>query len=391
MPSSILARLEAVCDVQLEETALTPEQLRERIRDKDGLISVLTDRVDEALLDAAPALKVVANIAVGYDNIDVPAAARRGVVVTNTPDVLTEATAELTWALILAAARRIAEGDRLVRRGGWKGWAIDFMLGTELRGKQLGIIGRGRIGRAVAARAPAFGMTAVFGKQDMSIDELLISSDVISINTSLRPDTRHLIDRRALMRMKRSAILVNTARGPVVDEEALAWALQERLIAAAALDVYEREPIVHEALLDHRERRARAAPGQRHARDPHRDDRSRRQQRDRGPPGREPLTPVTPARAVEAPARQRSALVRRAAASTPSCAGSAGRSTASKSRPSRRSPQDQKEDPFQVLIATMLSAQTRDAVTHAASTRLFQRRAHAADDGQAAGQARSSA
>jgi len=249
VPSSILARLEAVCDVQLEETALTPEQLRERIRDKDGLISVLTDRVDEALLDAAPALKVVANIAVGYDNIDVPAAARRGVVVTNTPDVLTEATAELTWALILSAARRIAEGDRLIRRGGWKGWAIDFMLGTELRGKQLGIIGRGRIGRAVAARAPAFGMTAVFGKQDMSIDELLISSDVISINTSLRSDTRHLIDRRSLMRMKRTAILVNTARGPVVDEEALAWALQERLIAAAALDVYEKEPIVHEALL----------------------------------------------------------------------------------------------------------------------------------------------
>lgn len=249
VPSSILARLEAVCDVQLEETALTPEQLRERIRDKDGLISVLTDRVDEALLDSAPALKVVANIAVGYDNIDVPAAARRGVVVTNTPDVLTEATAELTWALILSAARRIAEGDRLIRRGGWKGWAIDFMLGTELRGKQLGIIGRGRIGRAVAARAPAFGMTAVFGKQDMSIDELLISSDVISINTSLRPDTRHLIDRRSLMRMKRTAILVNTARGPVVDEEALAWALQERLIAAAALDVYEKEPIVHEALL----------------------------------------------------------------------------------------------------------------------------------------------
>jgi glyoxylate reductase len=249
VPSSILEKLEAACDVQLEEAPLTPEQLRERVRDKRGLICVLTDRVDEALLDAAPALEVVANIAVGYDNIDVPAAARRGVIVTNTPDVLTEATAELTWALILAAARRLGEGERLVRRGAWKGWAIDFMLGTELRGKQLGIVGRGRIGRAVAAKASVFGMTAVFGKEDMSIDELLISSDVISINTSLRPDTRHLIDRRALMRMKRSAILVNTARGPVVDEEALAWALQERLIAAAALDVYEKEPIVHEALL----------------------------------------------------------------------------------------------------------------------------------------------
>jgi glyoxylate reductase len=249
VPSSILEKLEAVCDVQLEETPLTPEQLREQVRDKRGLICVLTDRVDEALFDAAPALEVVANIAVGYDNIDVPAAARRGVIVTNTPDVLTEATAELTWALILAAARRIGEGERLVRRGAWKGWAIDFMLGTELRGKQLGIVGRGRIGRAVAAKASVFGMTAVFGKEDMSIDELLVSSDVISINTSLRPDTRHLIDRRSLMRMKRSAILVNTARGPVVDEEALAWALQERLIAAAALDVYEKEPIVHEALL----------------------------------------------------------------------------------------------------------------------------------------------
>ena len=249
MPSSIQEKLEAVCDVQLEETALEPEQLRERIRGKAGLICVLTDRVDDALLDAAPDLQVVANIAVGYDNIDVRAAAARGVIVTNTPDVLTEATAELTWALILSAARRIGEGERLIRRGAWKGWAIDFMLGTELRGKQLGIIGRGRIGRAVAARAPAFGMTARFAKEDMSVDELLVSSDVISINTSLRPDTRHLIDRRALMRMKRSAILVNTARGPVIDEEALAWALKERLIAAAALDVYEKEPIVQEELL----------------------------------------------------------------------------------------------------------------------------------------------
>lgn len=194
-------------------------------------------------------MKVVSNIAVGYENIDVPAARERGVVVTNTPDVLTEATAELTWSLILAVARRIAEGDRLIRRGGWKGWTLDFMLGTELRGKQLGIIGRGRIGRAVAAKAPAFGMHAVFAKHDMSLDELLISSDVISIHTPMTPETRHMIDRRTLARMKRTAILVNAARGPIVDEEALAWALNERLIAGAGLDVYEREPIVHEALL----------------------------------------------------------------------------------------------------------------------------------------------
>ena len=235
--------------MDVEEAPLTPDALRARVADKDGLVCVLTDRIDDELLAAGPSLKVVANIAVGYDNIDVSAAVRRGVVVTNTPDVLTEATAELTWALILAAARRVGEGERLVRRGAWKGWALDFMLGTELRGKQLGIIGRGRIGRAVAARAPAFGMTAVFAKEHMTVDELLHSSDVVSINTSLRPDTRHLIDRRALARMKRTAILVNTARGPVVDEEGLAWALQERLIAAAALDVYEREPVVHEALL----------------------------------------------------------------------------------------------------------------------------------------------
>jgi glyoxylate reductase len=248
----VLSKLEEACDVELQEEPLAPEQLRERVRGKHGLICVLTDRIDDALLAAGDSLKVVANIAVGYDNIDVAAAKARGVTITNTPDVLTEATAELTWGLILTAARRIAEGERIVRRGAWKGWTLDFMLGTELRGKQLGIIGRGRIGRAVAAKAPAFGMTARFAKQDMSMDELLVSSDVISINTSMRPETRHLIDRRALMRMKRSAILVNTARGPIIDEEALAWALKERLIAAAALDVYEREPIVHEGLFEWR-------------------------------------------------------------------------------------------------------------------------------------------
>ena len=251
-PSSSFERLTAQTDVDLYEgpSAIPPDELLRRVKGKDALISVLTDKVTKDLLAAADRLKVVANIAVGYDNIDVPAAKARNVVVTNTPDVLTEATAELTWALILAAARRVAEGDRLIRRHGWKGWALDFMLGTELRGKQLGIIGRGRIGRAVAARAPAFGMQAVFAKHDMSFDELLISSDVISIHTPMTPETRHMFDRRALARMKRTAILVNTARGPIVDEEGLAWALKERLIAAAALDVYEREPMVHEALLE---------------------------------------------------------------------------------------------------------------------------------------------
>lgn len=251
IPSSIYERLSAAVDVDLYDgpSAMPAEELLRRVEGKDGLISVLTDKVTKDLLAAASRLKVVANIAVGYDNIDLPAAKARGVVVTNTPDVLTEATAELTWGLILSAARRITEGDRLIRRNGWKGWALDFMLGSELRGKQIGIIGRGRIGRAVAAKAPAFGMHAVFARHDMSFDELLIGSDVISIHTPLTPETRHMIDRRALARMKRTAILVNTARGPVVDEEGLAWALKERLIAAAALDVYEREPVVHEALL----------------------------------------------------------------------------------------------------------------------------------------------
>lgn len=251
IPSAVLSRLEAACDVDLHEgsSPLSADELKRRVAGKQALICLLTDRVDGAVVDAGPDLEIVANIAVGYDNIDVAAVKSRGVVVTNTPDVLTEATAELTWGLILTAARRIGEGERLVRRGDWKGWALDFMLGMELRGKQLGIIGRGRIGRAVAAKAPAFGMTVVFAKHDMSLEELLVSSDVVSIHTPATPETRHLFDRRALARMKRSAILVNTARGSIVDEDALVWALQERLIAAAALDVYEKEPAVHPGLL----------------------------------------------------------------------------------------------------------------------------------------------
>jgi glyoxylate reductase len=251
IPSAAFTRLQSACDVDLHDgpNAMDPTELRRRIADKQGLICLLTDRIDGALVEAAPELKVVANVAVGYDNIDVPAVKTKGIVVTNTPDVLTEATAELTWALLLSLARRIGEGERLIRRDGWRGWALDFMLGTELRGKQLGIIGRGRIGRAVAAKAPAFGMTAVFAKHDMSLDELLVSSDVISLHTPGGPDTRHAINRRTLARMKRTALLVNTARGSVVDEEALVWALNERLIAGAALDVYENEPSVHPGLL----------------------------------------------------------------------------------------------------------------------------------------------
>jgi glyoxylate reductase len=251
IPSAAFTRLAAACDVDLHDgpKAIDPAELTRRIADKQGLICLLTDRIDGAVVDAAPELKVVANVAVGYDNIDVPAVKSRGVIVTNTPDVLTEATAELTWALLLGLARRIGEGERLIRRGGWTGWALDFMLGTELRGKQMGIIGRGRIGRAVAAKAPAFGMTVAFAKHDMSLDELLVSSDVISIHTPGGADTRHILNRRTLARMKRTALLVNTARGSVIDEDALVWALNERLIAGAALDVYEKEPAVPPGLV----------------------------------------------------------------------------------------------------------------------------------------------
>ena len=251
IPSAAFQRLDSACDVDLHDgpQAIDPSDLKRRLADRQGLICLLTDRIDGSVVDVAPQLKIVANVAVGYDNIDVPAVKSRGVIVTNTPDVLTEATAELTWALLLSLSRRVAEGDRLIRRGGWTGWALDFMLGTELRGKQLGIVGRGRIGRAVAAKAPAFGMTAVFAKHDMSLDELLVSSDVISLHTPGGAETRHIINRRTLARMKRTALLVNTARGSVVDEDALVWALNERLISGAALDVYEREPSVHPGLL----------------------------------------------------------------------------------------------------------------------------------------------
>ena len=260
LPSAVLSKLEAAAEIDLYtgDGAIPAEELRARIADKDALISLLTDAVDRSVVDAGPSLKVIANVAVGYNNIDIPYALSRGVVVTHTPDVLTESVADFTWALILAITRRLAEGERVVRRGAWKGWALDFMLGTELRGKQLGLVGVGRIGRAVAARAAAFGMrvaftevfeTTVDGAEAMSFDRLLTTSDIVSLHVPLTPETRHLIDKRTLARMKRSAFLINTARGPVVDEAALGWALQQHLIAGAALDVFENEPAVHPDLL----------------------------------------------------------------------------------------------------------------------------------------------
>jgi glyoxylate reductase len=265
LPSSVLSKLQAAAAVDLYtgDAAIPAGELRTRVADKDALICLLTDAIDRTVLDAAPRLKVVSNVAVGYNNIDVAYAKSRGIHVTNTPDVLTESVADFTWALILAITRRLSEGERLLRRGEWKGWALDFMLGSELRGKQLGLVGLGRIGRAVAARASAFGMRVAYASrtagasagpgvadaESMSLDRLLLTSDVVSLHVPLTSDTRHLIDRRALTRMKRSAYLINTARGPVVDEEALAWALQQHLLAGAALDVYENEPAIHPDLL----------------------------------------------------------------------------------------------------------------------------------------------
>jgi glyoxylate reductase len=258
IPRSVRATLEAACDVDYNDAyVLAPQDLKSRLRDKQGVVTVFIDAVTADVIDAAPELKVIANIAVGFNNIDVAAARARGIVVTNTPDVLTEATADMTWALIMDITRRVSEGDRLVRRGGWKGWSLDFMLGMELRGRQLGIIGYGRIGRAVAARAAPFGLRVVYagssqsapGGEAIPIDRLLATSDIVSLHCPLTPETRHLIDQAALARMKRSAYLINASRGPVVDEAALAWALKERMISGAALDVYEDEPNVHPDLL----------------------------------------------------------------------------------------------------------------------------------------------
>jgi len=249
-----MTRLEAACRVELcegEGEALRRDLVK-RVAGKQALVSMVTDTIDRSVVDAGEALKIIANVAVGYNNVDVAAARARGIIVTNTPDVLTDATADFTLALILAVTRRLCEGERLLRRGAWPGWAFDQLLGMQLRGRQLGIVGFGRIGRAVGARAHAFGMTiAHTSRSDAGIplDRLLATSDVVSLHVPLTAETTHLIGQPELARMKRTAYLINTTRGPVVDEAALAWALKNRLIAGAALDVYEREPEVHPDLL----------------------------------------------------------------------------------------------------------------------------------------------
>lgn len=247
-------------EISPEDRPLTPEELRKFVAGSAAVVSMLHDRIDGSVADAAgPGLKIVANVAVGYDNVEVSALAERGVVVANTPGVLTDATADLTFGLLLAVSRRLGEGERLLRaRQPWS-FHLGFLLGSGLQGKTLGIVGLGQIGRAVAKRAAAFGMRVVYSgrsaKPDfdgefVSFDELLRRSDFVSLHCPLTPATRHLIDANALRAMKPSAYLVNTTRGPVVDEPALADALEAGEIAGAALDVFEKEPDVEPRLLN---------------------------------------------------------------------------------------------------------------------------------------------
>jgi glyoxylate reductase len=238
-----------------------PLALREGLCQADAAIVTLGDRIDAATIHAATRLKILANYAVGYNNIDLAAARQRGLVVTNTPDVLTDATADLTWALILAMARRVVEGDALVRSGGWAGWSPTQLLGAEVSGRTLGIIGMGRIGQAVAHRAVGFRMHVRYHTRHpmvlsslpdeweyRSLQDILTESDVITIHVPLTSATHHLIGAREFGRMRPTAFLINTARGPIVDEGALVDALKTGIIAGAGLDVYEQEPALHPTL-----------------------------------------------------------------------------------------------------------------------------------------------
>jgi glyoxylate reductase len=243
----ILAGHELVRPV--EEAQFSAERVRAEVADADALLPLLSVRVDDSFLAAAPRLRIVANYAVGYDNVDLAAATRRGVAVTNTPDVLTAATADLTLALLLAAARRLPEATALVRAGAWSGWEPEQLVGLDLDGARLGVVGPGRIGRAVAERARAFGMVvcysgprAVDGFARLPLDELLASADVVSLHCPLNAETHHLIGARELSLMKPTALLINTARGAIVDEVALADALERGHLGGVGLDVFEHEP-----------------------------------------------------------------------------------------------------------------------------------------------------
>ena len=266
LPAEVMDPLRKKYEVEAhaEDRPMERQQLLSRIGDRDGLLCMITDAVDEELLGRAPRLKMIANMGVGYNHIDIAAATRRGIPVSNTPGVLTDATADLAFTLILAVARRVVEGDRRVREGKFKLWAPFLFLGREVSGKTLGIVGFGRIGRAVARRARGFDMPVLYHSRSRltpaeerespaeyaDLNALLAQADFVSLHVPLSKETRHLIGATELSRMKPTACLINTARGPVVDEKALLAALQRGMIAGAGLDVYENEPALTPGLAD---------------------------------------------------------------------------------------------------------------------------------------------
>src|ERR1035438_9201631 len=256
--------LNAGCEVEYwtKPERISKEELFLRVKDKEGLVCLLTEKVNEELLRASPKLRIAANVAVGFDNIDVPVCTKRGVVATNTPGVLDETTAEGAWTLLMAVARRIGEGEQLARSGNWKGWDLDQLVGTDVWGKTLGLVGFGRIGRAMARRATGFQIKVIYSdaiRAPLEVEKelnaeyrdfnaLLAEADFVSVHVPLLPDTRGLFEGAKLSRMKPTAFLINTSRGPVVDEAALVYALESGKLAGAALDVYENEPFIHPGL-----------------------------------------------------------------------------------------------------------------------------------------------
>jgi len=256
--------LSAHCEMEYwkQPERISKDELFRRIKDKEGLICLLTEQVNEELLRVAPKLRIVANVAVGFDNIDLQACTKRGVVATNTPGVLDETTADFAWTLMMAVARRLGEGEALARSGNWKGWDLDQLVGTDVYGKTLGIVGFGRIGRAVARRAAGFQIKVIYSDAVRAPQEvekelkaeyrdfnaLLAEADFVSVHVPLLAETRGLFDASRFHRMKPTAFLINTSRGPVVDEAALVHALESGKIAGAALDVYENEPLIHPGL-----------------------------------------------------------------------------------------------------------------------------------------------
>jgi glyoxylate reductase len=256
--------LNAGCEMEYwaKPESIPREELLRRVKDKEGLVCLLTEKVDMNLLSAAPKLRIASNVAVGFDNIDVAACTKRGVVATNTPGVLDETTADFAWTLMMAVARRLGEGEALARSGNWKGWDLDQLVGTDVWGKTLGIVGFGRIGKAMARRAIGFQMKVVYAdavqapeavEKELNatyrgMNDLLAESDFVSLHVPLLPETRGLFDASRFFRMKPTAFLINTSRGPVVDEAALVHALETGKIAGAALDVFENEPFIHPGL-----------------------------------------------------------------------------------------------------------------------------------------------